>query len=49
MSCIIKTCIGNCELSRLLNEVKKDIILLLRDSVKQLKLYGSFARGDYSN
>lgn len=34
MSCVIKTCIGNFELSMLLSEVKKDIILLLKDSVK---------------
>lgn len=49
MSCVIKTCLGNFELAMLLNEVKRDIILLLKDSVKQLKLYGSYARGDHSN
>jgi predicted nucleotidyltransferase len=49
MSCIIKTCIGNFQLSTLLKEVKNDIFSLLNDSVKQLKLYGSYARGDYNN
>lgn len=49
MNCIVKTCMGNCELLTLLQEVKKDILSLLNDSVKQLKLYGSYARGDYNN
>lgn len=48
MGYIVKTCIGSYELSNLLEEVKEDIYLLLKDSVKQLKLYGSYARGDYS-
>lgn len=48
MNCIVKTCIGNYELSNLLQEVKKDIFLLLQDSVIQLKLYGSYARGDFN-
>lgn len=49
MSCIIKTCIGDFELRTLLQEVKKDIFLLLNNSVDQLKLYGSYARGNYNN
>lgn len=47
MSYIVKTDIGDYELSVLLQEIKKDISLALKDSVKQLKLYGSYARGDY--
>lgn len=49
MSCIIKTCIGDFELRTLLQEVKKDIFSLLNNSVEQLKLYGSYARGDYNS
>jgi tRNA nucleotidyltransferase (CCA-adding enzyme) len=45
---IVKTCIGDYELSKLLQEFKNDTSLLLKDSVIQLKLYGSYARGDYS-
>lgn len=47
MNCIVKTCIGDCELFSLLQEVKKDIFSILKDSIKQLKLFGSYARGDY--
>ena len=37
MSCIVKTCIGNCELSSLLQEIKKDIFLLYDEtSVKNI-------------
>jgi predicted nucleotidyltransferase len=46
---IVETCIGNIELSILLQKVKKDVYSLLKNSVKQLTLYGSYARGDYSN
>lgn len=49
MNCIVKTCMGDYELSNLLEEVKNDILLLLKDSIKQLKLFGSYARGDYNN
>lgn len=48
MNYIVKTCIGDYQLSNLLGEVKKDILLALKDSVTQLRLYGSYARGDYS-
>jgi predicted nucleotidyltransferase len=49
MDCIVRTCIGNYKLSNLLKEVKKDIFSLFNDSIKQLKLYGSYARCDYNN
>lgn len=49
MNCVVKTCIGDYELLSLLEEVKKDIFFTLKDSIKQLKLFGSYARGDYNN
>lgn len=49
MKCIVKTCMGNCELSNLLQEIKKEVFLILNDSVIELKLYGSYARGDYDD
>lgn len=49
MDYIVKTRMGNCELSNLLQEVKEYIFLLLKDSVIQLKLYGSYARGDFNS
>lgn len=45
---IVKSCVGDYKLYSLLQEVKKDICILLRNNVKQLKLFGSYARGDYS-
>lgn len=47
--CIVETCTGNFKLLDLLQEVKQDILSLLKDSVIQLKLYGFYVRGDYSS
>jgi predicted nucleotidyltransferase len=49
MNRIVKTCIGDYELFTLLEEVKKDIFSMLKESIKQLKLFGSYARGDYND
>lgn len=49
MNYIVETCIGNYKLSNLIQELKNDILSLLKENVKELKLYGSYARGDYSS
>lgn len=49
MDYMVKTCIGDIKLSNLLKEIKKDIKLSFKNNVKELKLFGSYARGNYSN
>lgn len=48
MEYIVKSHVGDYKLYSLLQEVKRDISILVGNNIKQLKLFGSYARGDYS-